>query len=217
MIFEQKVYFNNKPLILTDDQQSYINSNPAAAGYVKLAGAFSQNFRLAFDYLSKLSTAGAIIEDNSIIDLQRELHSLYEPVRAGGGVVRNEDGDILMIYRRGKWDLPKGKLDKGENIEDCALREVKEETGLEQLQLKDQICETFHVYSQNNQNLLKCTTWFDMKASKNEKLKPQKEENIMEARWVKEKDLAPILLKSYEAINEVLTKSGLKTQHIPGI
>jgi 8-oxo-dGTP pyrophosphatase MutT (NUDIX family) len=131
-------------------------------------------------------------------------------VDAAGGVVMNEDKDVLMIYRRGKWDLPKGKRDDGEEIDYCALREVTEETGLHELKLNDKICDTYHVYAQNGQNLLKCTAWYKMEGTRNETLVPQKEENILEARWIANNDLGPIVYKSYEAIREVLTEAGLK-------
>jgi ADP-ribose pyrophosphatase YjhB (NUDIX family) len=115
-----------------------------------------------------------------------------------------------MIFRRGKWDLPKGKLDEGEDIEACALREVTEETGLSDLQLGKKICDTYHIYSQNGEHLLKHTAWYTMQGSSAQKLKPQKAENIMEARWVAQKDLAPLVGKSYEAIREVIRAAGLQ-------
>lgn len=145
MYFEQKIYYNNKPLILTNDVHEYKAGHPISAGYISFTGAFSRNFRLAFQHLEKIGTLGAIIEDISPASLQKELHALYEPIDAGGGVVENEAGDILMIYRRGKWDLPKGKRDDGEDIAQCALREVAEETGLQQLQLGEKICDTYHI------------------------------------------------------------------------
>jgi ADP-ribose pyrophosphatase YjhB (NUDIX family) len=114
-----------------------------------------------------------------------------------------------MIYRRGKWDLPKGKLDLGEQIDECALREVAEETGLHTLVLDGKICDTYHIYAQGGDQLLKQTSWYRMNGSVADKLRPQKEENIIEARWVSEAELAPLAAKSYEAIREVLKASGL--------
>jgi ADP-ribose pyrophosphatase YjhB (NUDIX family) len=209
MYFAQKIYYNNKPLILTNDAREYKAGQPLAEGYMNFTGAFPRNFRLAFQHLDKLGTLGAIIEDISPSSLQKELHALYEPIDAGGGVVENEAGDVLMIYRRGKWDLPKGKRDDGENIADCALREVSEETGLHQLQLGEKICDTYHIYSQKKQNLLKCTTWYKMKGTSKETPTPQAEENILEAKWIATKELKPLMYKSYDAIREVLQQSGV--------
>lgn len=210
MDFIQKIYYNNKPLILTTDGRGYIKAYAAAADYLLLDGALPRNFRVATEHLDKQGTTGVIITDASAKALVKELHSIYTPIDAGGGVVLNEDGNVLMIYRRGKWDLPKGKRDEGEEIDYCALREVSEETGLEQLTLGDKICDTYHVYTQGGENLLKRTTWYKMFGTRKEKLIPQKEENIMEARWVAEKDLGPIVASSYEAIQEVLHEAGMK-------
>ena len=210
MFFTQKIYYNNKPLILTNDRRAYLKTNPMAEGYLSLTGAFPRNFRLAFEHLGRFTSLGAIIEDISRQALQRELFNLYEPVDAAGGVVMNEREEVLMIFRRGKWDLPKGKCDDDEDIESCALREVSEETGLKQLRLGEKICDTYHVYAQNGQNLLKCTAWYRMGGTLTEVLVPQEEENILEARWIAGRDLAPILFKSYEAIREVLLQAGLR-------
>ena len=212
MDFIQKIYYNNKPLILTDSMDAYVYTHPIAAGYMSFTGAFSRNFREAIRHLEKPATLGAIIQDFNVEALQDELYKIYKPVEAAGGVVTNENGDVLMIYRRGKWDLPKGKCDDGEDISDCAVREVSEETGLKNLKLGERICDTYHVYSQFNKNLLKCTTWYKMKGSIKDTLTPQEEENILEAKWIKEKELGPVIFKSYEAIREVLKDAGINWQ-----
>ena len=113
-----------------------------------------------------------------------------------------------MIFRRGKWDLPKGKLDKGESIDECALREVKEETGLKHLVLGDKICDTYHIYVLNNEQMLKRTAWYKMKGVSTDKLMPQQEEGILDARWVNEAGIPPLAAKTYEAIREVLRLAG---------
>ncbi|OJW80216.1 MAG: hypothetical protein BGO69_13400 [Bacteroidetes bacterium 46-16] len=208
--FVQKIYYNNKPLILTTNREAFLAENPAGEGYMSFTGAFPRHYRLAIQHLEKPGTLGAIIEDISERSLQEELHDIYQPVDAGGGLVFNEDGEVLMIFRRGKWDLPKGKRDDGEAIDYCALREVSEETGLQQLTLGEKICDTYHVYAQNKEALLKHTVWYRMYGSSKEKLVPQKEENILEAKWVNESDLGPIVFKAYEAIKEVLKQAGVK-------
>ncbi|MBS1773685.1 MAG: NUDIX domain-containing protein [Bacteroidetes bacterium] len=209
-MFTQKIYVNNKPLILTNNARAYVETHTIASGYMLFTGAFTRNFRLAFQHLEKPGTLGAIIEDISSHSLQHELYQLYTPVDAGGGVVINEDGAVLMIYRRGKWDLPKGKRDDGEDIAECALREVSEETGLQKLKLEDKICDTYHVYAQNGQSLLKCTTWYKMKGTTKDTLMPQKEENIEEAKWISQQQLGTVAFKAYEAIREVLHSAGYK-------
>lgn len=210
MYFSRKIYYNNKPLILTTDSKTYKHGNSIADGYLMLTGAFRRNYRLAIAHLEKITALGVIIEDESQKALMAGLEEIYEPIEAGGGVVFNEDGNVLMIYRRGKWDLPKGKKDDGEEIDYCALREVSEETGLQHLILGEKIGDTYHIYAQNKKNLLKHTTWFKMFGTSNEKLHPQIEENILEARWVTQKNMASILLKSFEAVKEVLEEAGVK-------
>lgn len=210
MIFAQKIYYNNKPLILTNDAQTYIDKHPMAEGYQLFLGAFTRNFRRSVEHLAKISSIGAIIEDISIDALKKELYELYEPIDAAGGVVMNEAGKVLMIFRRGKWDLPKGKRDDDEDIATCALREVSEETGLQQLSIGAKICDTYHVYEQKGEQLLKRTTWYKMEGNSKENLVPQLEENILEAKWIAEKELGPKVYKSYAAVREVLTQCGLK-------
>ena len=210
MIFARKIYINNKPLILTNSAEDYISKHPSAKGFLFLTGAFARNFRLAKQHLGIITSMGAVIEDISVAALLKELNVTFEPIEAAGGVVSNPDGGVLMIYRRGKWDLPKGKKDEGENIEDCAVREVIEETGLPKLKIGDKICETYHVYTQGGTELLKTTHWYNMKTEKAFDLFPQKEENILEARWVAEKKLGMYVHQSYEAIREILNESGKK-------
>jgi 8-oxo-dGTP pyrophosphatase MutT (NUDIX family) len=209
MNFMQKVYYNDKPLVLCTDKDSYLQHHPEAAAYDTCSGATHEIFLAAMDKLEKTETSGVIIDSSSGAELLTQLHGLYRIIDAGGGVTYNEEGAILMIFRRGKWDLPKGKLDEGETIEACAVREVSEETGLENIILNEKIGNTYHVYSQGNEQLLKRTAWYKMKGSSAQKLTPQKAENILEVRWVKENELAPLAAKSYEAIREILTAAGL--------
>jgi 8-oxo-dGTP pyrophosphatase MutT (NUDIX family) len=121
---------------------------------------------------------------------------------AAGGLVFNEKDELLMIFRRGFWDLPKGKLDKGETIEHCALREVQEETGLKQIELKGLVGITKHEYFDEYQHreVVKEAHWYEMKSNSNETLIPQTEEDILEIKWVKKEELKTYLDKSYANI-----------------
>ncbi len=125
---------------------------------------------------------------------------------AAGGIVENEQGKILLQFRRGKWDLPKGKLDDGETIEECAVREVEEETGLRNVQLGELIDVTNHFYTEKGTNINKKTYWFAMKVSGIQKLVPQTEEDILELRWVKENELEPYLSNTFSNIVEIIEK-----------
>ena len=210
MNFVQKIYYNDKPLILTTDSEAYMISDPVAEEYEFFSGGSLRSYTQALSHMDRPGIKGAIIEDISEATLLEQLHAMYMPLDAAGGIAYNEHNEILMIFRRGKWDLPKGKLDAGENIEECALREVSEETGLVHLTLEDKICDTYHIYEQKGQEYLKRTAWYKMAGSVHDKLLPQKEENIMEARWVGQKELSPFVAKTYEAIRQVLRAAGLQ-------
>jgi len=129
-------------------------------------------------------------------------------IQAGGGLVKNEKSEILFIFRRGKWDLPKGKLDAGETLEQCALREVKEETGIGHLELIQFLLITEHDYKEKGRAILKETHWWLMKTIGNQTLIPQKEEDITEIRWIGPADFKIIKQNTYPAILDVLRVSG---------
>ena len=127
---------------------------------------------------------------------------------AAGGLVFNEQNELLMIFRRGKWDLPKGKLDAGETVEACAVREVQEETGLITIELENLIGKTYHEYFDKwvNENVVKESWWYKMKSSVNEKLIPQMEEDIELIEWVDKKNFKKYLDNSYRNITEIVNK-----------
>lgn len=127
-------------------------------------------------------------------------------IKAGGGVVYAPDGRVLMIFRRGFWDLPKGKLEDGETIEQCALREVMEECGVHDLILGSRICTTVHQYELNGVAVEKHSTWFSMSVPSAEPLVPQIEEGIELAEWVSPSDIHSKLELSYPTIAEVFAK-----------
>ncbi len=128
---------------------------------------------------------------------------------AAGGLVYNEKDELLMIFRRGKWDLPKGKLDDGETIEDCAIREVMEETGLTTVIRGYLIGITYHQYFDQwlKEDVIKESHWYRMEAPGNQKLIPQTEEDIEIIKWVSEKELDEYLENSYDNIVEIVRKA----------
>ena len=130
-------------------------------------------------------------------------------ILAAGGLVENEKGAILFMFRRGKWDLPKGKLDPGETLEECALREVGEETGVGQLDLKKFLLQTLHEYEELGKVIQKKTHWFQMTTTSHQSLLPQTEEDITELRWIAPADFEIVLRNTYPAIVEVLRAGGL--------
>jgi 8-oxo-dGTP pyrophosphatase MutT (NUDIX family) len=133
-------------------------------------------------------------------------HFMLTPIIAAGGIVVNPNKEILWIFRRGFWDLPKGKLDPNETIEACALREVMEETGVSNLVLGDLIMTTTHLYHDMylNTEVEKTTYWYKMTTDQLQDGIPQTEEDIEAIAWVKKEDIAPYLAKTYDTIKQVM-------------
>ena len=131
---------------------------------------------------------------------------MLTPIIAAGGIVVNPNKEILWIFRRGFWDLPKGKLDPNETIEACALREVMEETGMSNLVLGDLIITTTHLYHDMylNTEVEKTTYWYKMTTDQLQDGIPQIEEDIEAIAWVKKEDIAPYLAKTYDTIKKVM-------------
>jgi 8-oxo-dGTP pyrophosphatase MutT (NUDIX family) len=133
-------------------------------------------------------------------------HFMLKSIIAAGGIVVNPNNEILWIFRRGFWDLPKGKLDQGETIENCALREVMEETGIKALHVKELIKATKHQYHDLylNEPVEKTTYWYKMTTDLMQEGLPQIEEDIEAIIWVKQEALAPYLEQTYDTIKEVI-------------
>jgi ADP-ribose pyrophosphatase YjhB (NUDIX family) len=134
--------------------------------------------------------------------------SYYTLSEAAGGLVLNEKGAYLLIFRRGKWDLPKGKLDYDETPEQAAVREVSEECGLELPEIIQPLQKTFHTFSERQKRVLKKTHWYLMKATGTTELFPQIEEDITEAVWMTKMDIKEkVFSNTYASIKGLLEKS----------
>ena len=138
-----------------------------------------------------------------ITDCWEKFCSNYTLIKAAGGMVYNNKNQILMIFRNGKWDLPKGKIEDGENIEVCAIREVEEECGVEKLSIVKKIKSTYHTYKLNGKIILKHTSWFKMNTKYNSKLTPQLQEGITKVEWVSLSEVPAKLENSYGNIKEL--------------
>jgi len=137
----------------------------------------------------------------------REFCSRFKEVNAAGGLVSNRRGDVLLIRRNDRWDLPKGHQEEGEDIKVTALREVEEETGVHNLELGRLICVTDHCYRRNDIWHLKHTWWYDMLYTDPVDLTPQREEDITKAAWVARSGLSPYLKNTYPSIVEVFREA----------
>lgn len=132
------------------------------------------------------------------------IKSTFKVIRAAGGVVHHE-GKVLMIFRLGKWDFPKGKIEKGESVSLGARREVEEECHIK-VSVGQKICNTWHTYSQRGQNILKKTTWYEMSCLDDSKMRPQVEEGIELVKWMNKKEMEVALINAYRSIRHVNRK-----------
>jgi 8-oxo-dGTP pyrophosphatase MutT (NUDIX family) len=144
-----------------------------------------------------------IVEDRKLF--KQKIVKLYQLVEAAGGVVVNQDQHVLWMYRLGKWDLPKGKLEKNEKFETAAVREVEEECNVKAV-LGKKICTTYHTYTHKNKLVLKKTRWYAMKTTFTGKLIPQTEEGIEKVEWLNEKKQIQALTNTYSSIRYVIEK-----------
>jgi len=133
--------------------------------------------------------------------LFKQFISIFSFIEAAGGLVKDPQNRLLFIYRFGVWDLPKGKIEKGEDAPMAALREVEEETGLRNLKIVKSLKCTYHIFERKGKFRLKRTYWFEMKSANNGPLYPQLEEDISEARWFSVQEIDLPLSNTYPAIN----------------
>lgn len=127
-------------------------------------------------------------------------------IEAAGGLAKNERKEYLFIFRNGTWDLPKGKIEKDEKVKAAAIREVEEECGIIVKKLGKKICKTYHAYIYKGEVVLKKSYWFKMKCAGQDKLKPQKEEGITDARWFTREKLDVITKNTFPSILQVMEK-----------
>ena len=167
-----KIYFNNKPLLLvseiTKETEEYLHHEETV---------FIDEYNLhtvkamIHEMASGKINAGVFLHTD-VEELLIAFKKKFLLIIAAGGFVHTGNDEVLLIFRRGKWDLPKGKLDEGEALETCALREIKEETGVQQIKSEGPCCITYHTYTENGKNILKESHWFMVKAVKQNEFIP---------------------------------------------
>lgn len=135
-----------------------------------------------------------------------EVVKKFTQIQAGGGLVVNEKKQILFIFRNGKWDLPKGKVEANETSELGAIREVEEECGIKISRLDQLLDITYHTYMLDDKNILKSNYWYIMYADSSQNLVPQAEENIERVEWIDRDKVESLLAKSYESISDLIHK-----------
>jgi 8-oxo-dGTP pyrophosphatase MutT (NUDIX family) len=184
-----KIYINNNLLVLGGKEKLVKPFLPSHEFH-----QYFFNAKLISSYIDKLEKSEARTEIQlyglELEDMKKHVFDYYRMILAAGGLVRNDHEQLLLILRNDVWDLPKGKIEKGESIKIAAYREVKEETGIKDLQLKRFLLDTYHTYyhPKSRTRILKKTSWFEMKSNQ-EIFSPQKEEGISKVVWVKKNDI----------------------------
>lgn len=198
------IYFDKRVLKICDISK-LVAKDPNTVIYNAALVSQTDKILPAMENLSEINSLVIPVHSDKLETTYKEICSQFTEINAAGGVVENENGEILLILRHGLWDLPKGKQEEGEDIATTAIREVQEECGIENLQQKELICITHHTYHMNGLHMLKHSYWYKMTCSEWQNTKPQIEEDIQEVRWVKKEVLAEYLTNTYPSIKEVIS------------
>lgn len=199
-----KIFSGEKAIYLTDNLSDKLKERSADDDVIFYDTHQTMNAVSLVENLKDGKKTEAIIAAKDFEAAKKELFNQFELIEAAGGVVQNDDKDILFIFRRGKWDLPKGKMEHGESEELCAEREIEEETGVKGLKLKKKIGETYHIYREKEIDLLKTSHWFYFLCPGAQEPAPQEEEDITEAKWIKTKHIKEPMDNTYESIRDVM-------------
>lgn len=187
-----KVFINDRPLFLTNVLEKETNFKYFLLQSVdlnKIIAAYAAN---------KLNGARLYASDEKL--LMKQFKEKITVNKAGGGLVTNSNNQVLFIFRNGKWDLPKGGIEKKETMEETAIREVEEETGCKGLKITDKLEKTYHIFKRNGEYRLKVTFWYAMKTDYTGPLTGQLEEGIEKVIWANREEIPELLKNSYENI-----------------
>ena len=183
--------------------------NYTSEGDQKLIARYTGNPKFLLQYIDMLEKTdrydAIVIHHSDTKKLFKDFKKLFKRINAAGGVVYNIEGEILVIYRLKVWDLPKGKIDQGEKKKQAALREVREETGIQDVRIWRKLTKTMHTYRlENGKRILKYTYWYVMNTTDSQ-LIPQAEESIEEAKWINPREFIDTKLKTYGSILDVIS------------
>ena len=195
-----KVFVNDKPLFLTNQVEKETDFQLFLLESVDIEQLVIKMFN------NKVKKACLFYPDEK--EIMKKFKEKIPVSKAGGGLVYNKRGEVLFIFRNGKWDLPKGGIEKGEVIEETAIREVEEETGCKNLKIVQKLDKTYHVFINNNGKYkLKMVQWFEMVTDYDGPLVCQEEENIEKVVWLNPDQVKEALHNSYENIKLLFDKS----------
>ena len=198
-----KIFINEHPLVISNNEKDFFGSR----NYRMVddnEGAMLSAMEMLENLDKKVDNFGLMVMTENADETFKAFSKRFDKIVAAGGIVYNSEGELLLIKRQGKWDLPKGKKDEGEKIEDAAIREVQEECGLKKVKLKEFCTRSYHTYFMEGKRVLKTTHWYEMLCPEKESPKPQLEENITEVRWFVPSDIDVDTLDTYKSIKSVL-------------
>lgn len=196
-----KVFFKDRIIFLADKSDRV---NFEGMVYAWIEGESLEGLILQFDEDENKEAICIVGEDLEL--LFEHFASCFKYIEAAGGKVFNSNGEILAIYRLEKWDLPKGKVEKGESIREAAVREVEEECGISDLKIVKELNSTYHTYWLKGKHVLKQTYWYQMSYSGSETLVPQTEEDIQVVKWLSPDKLDEFKANTYASILEVINE-----------
>ncbi len=200
-----KIYFNDKPLFLCDAIDDAIEPYKHHDDAIFIDEFSVHTVKAMIHEMEQSRIHAGVFLHSNLAELKKAFWKKFTVIQAAGGLVTNEQDEMLMIFRRGKWDLPKGKLDPGETLEQCAVREVEEETGLQRITLQQPLTVTYHTYHESGKFILKESHWYTMKITGQQQLVAQTEEDIAEARWVSKTQLPGLMEDAFPSIRDVLS------------
>ena len=200
-----KIYHNGTPVFLTTPEGAQqLGYKPDKATHVALYIGKKKQLKNYLDLMDKNPNMQAVVLYYPDLEvLWADFKSCFKVLEAAGGYVINGQKELLVFFRRGSWDMPKGKIDDGETPEQAAVREVQEETGLEQVILGDFLTHTYHTYEHKDKRILKITWWYRMQTTDTQVV-PQTEEDIEEIRWVAPKNWLESEVLVYGNIRDVI-------------
>lgn len=196
-----KVFVNDKPLFLTDKIEKETDFQLFLLDSVDIDKIIIKYFQ------NKIDKAFLYHPDEK--EILKKIKEKIPVQKAGGGVVFNPKGEVLFILRGGKWDLPKGGIEKHEEMEETAIREVEEETGVSKLKIKRKLPKTYHIFKRNGKYKLKITTWYEMTSDFNGPLVGQIEEDIEQVAWLNKEQIREAMNNSYENIKLLVDELGI--------
>jgi 8-oxo-dGTP pyrophosphatase MutT (NUDIX family) len=196
-----KVFFNDRTIFLTDEFSKHFQVKYGL--FYKYRNV--EDLKELISFYSRLKRIDTLFLFHYDIEvLRNSFRSCFVNVNAAGGLVKNDKGLFLFMKRRGKWDLPKGKLNKKESFEKAAIREIREECGLDDISVTTPLLSTYHTYQMNGNMVLKKTMWFEIVYSGKKDPVPQSEEDITEIKWFDSGDLNEIVENTYKSVVDVM-------------